>query len=148
MRKSLKRWPVLLTLLVAVGTLTVVVVCLPYRSRVTRENCERIKEGMTRAEVRAVLGRPWDDALLDPEGLSKSDESMVVDVWVSKVRGKLLTSTPVSCSLWMGSSNLGLFVVFDENDRVAFTVLCTDPDRPRSWLPARVWQRLRARYGW
>jgi hypothetical protein len=24
--------------------------------------------------------------------------------------------------------------------RVAFTELCTDPDRPRSWLPGRVWR--------
>jgi hypothetical protein len=147
MWKSLKRWPVLVALLVAVTAFAVGLVWLPFGSRVTRANCKRIKEGMTRTEVRAVLGTPWDDALLDPEGLSKSDESMVVDVWISKVRGKLLASSPVSCTLWM-SSDLGLFVVFDEDDRVAFTVLCTDPDRPRSWLPGRVWRRLRARYGW
>jgi hypothetical protein len=44
MWKSLKRWPVLLALLVAVGPLA-------------------IKEGMTEPEVRAIVGKPWDRAL-------------------------------------------------------------------------------------
>jgi hypothetical protein len=44
MWKSLKRGPVFLALLVAVGALAVAFVCLPYGSRVSRDNCERIKE--------------------------------------------------------------------------------------------------------
>jgi hypothetical protein len=66
MWKRLKRWPVLLALMVVLGGLAVGLVFLP-GGRVTRENCERIKEGMTEAEVRAILGKPWDDSLLDPE---------------------------------------------------------------------------------
>src|SRR5262250_1249754 len=76
MWKSLKRWPVLLALLVAFGGLAVGLVFLP-GGRVTRENCERIRVGMTEAEVRAILGKPWDDSLLDPEisfrGLEKGN---------------------------------------------------------------------------
>ena len=115
-----------------VGTLAVALLCLPYGSRVTRENCERIKEGMTEAEVRAILGKPWDDSLLDPEGPT-------MDVMLGVHVGY--------CRYWVGS-DVGIAVVFDLNGQVVFTVLCTDPDRPRSWLPGRVWRRLRARYGW
>jgi hypothetical protein len=38
--------------------------------RVSRANAERIKPGMTKAEVLAILGKPWDDSLLDAEALS------------------------------------------------------------------------------
>jgi hypothetical protein len=62
MWKSLKRQPVLVALLVAVGALALGLVFLP-GGRGTRENCERIQKGMTYAEVRAILGKPWDDAL-------------------------------------------------------------------------------------
>ena len=78
MWKPLKRWPVLLALLVGVGALTVALVCLPYGSRVTRENCERIKRGMTEAEVRAILGKPYENSLFDPEG--PDDQSLAVQI--------------------------------------------------------------------
>jgi hypothetical protein len=51
MWKSLKRWPALLALLVVLGGLAVAFAWLPYRNRVTLANCERIKKGMTEAEV-------------------------------------------------------------------------------------------------
>jgi outer membrane protein assembly factor BamE (lipoprotein component of BamABCDE complex) len=81
MWKSMKRWPVLLAVLVVLAALAVGLVCLPYRSRVTRENCERIKEGMTEAEVRAILGKPWDDSLLDPDPPSHSDVEEARSLW-------------------------------------------------------------------
>ena len=118
------------------GGLAVGLVCLP-GSRVTRENCERIKEGMTEAEVRAILGKPWDDSLLDPEGPGDRDAVYPLSVY----------ETLGSCSYWMGN-NIGICVIFDRQGRAIFTQLCTDPDRPRSWLPQRVWRRLRSRYGW
>jgi hypothetical protein len=147
MWKSLKRWPVLLALLIAVGTLAVGLLCLPREGRVTRENCERIKEGMTEADVRAILGKPWDDSLLDPEGPG----AVVMPVLYSK---------EYPC-IWSGS-DVGILVIFyedrrltpagysarGEQSRVARTILFTYADRPRSWLPARAWRRLRARWGW
>jgi hypothetical protein len=147
MWKSLKR-PILLTLLVAVGGLAVGFLFVPRGGRVTRENCERIKSGMTEAEVRAILGKPWDDSLLDPEG-------------PGAVRMPVLYSKEYPC-IWSGS-DVGILVIFyedrrltpagfslarGEQPRVARTILFTYADRPRSWLPARVWRRLRARYGW
>jgi hypothetical protein len=145
MRKSLKRWPVLLALLVAVGALTVVLAWLPYGTPVTRENCERIKEGMTEAEVRAILGKPWDDSWLDPDPPSYSDVEEAKSLWteraLSNARGPLYI-----CS-WFGN-DLGLYVYFDRDHQAVTTEFYSYADRPRSWLPARVWRRLRERYGW
>jgi hypothetical protein len=136
MWKSLKRWPVLLALLVAVGALAVGIVFLP-ASRVTRENCERIKEGMTEAEVRAILGKPCDNSLLDAEEAPLDDARYVV-----KPREKAAFLRGV----W-ASERVVMYVAFDDNNnRVACAWVATNSDR--SWLPARVWRRLRARVGW
>jgi hypothetical protein len=54
------------TLLVAVAGLAVVVAAVvvvvwpSQPNRITQENCDRIKEGMSRAEVEAILGPPGD----------------------------------------------------------------------------------------
>jgi hypothetical protein len=132
MPKSLKRWPVLLALAAAFGALAVGLVCLPYGGRVTRANCERIKEGMTEAEVRTILGKPWDDSLLDPEK----------PIWRMQWQGAWKYGRP-----WIGD-DFGMFVLFDDQEKVVHAEPISDPDRPRSWLPGRVWRRLRARYGW
>ena len=51
-------------LLVALAGLAVVVTGLealwPLPDRITRENCGRVREGMSRAEVEAILGPPGD----------------------------------------------------------------------------------------
>jgi hypothetical protein len=143
MWKSLKRWPVLLALLVPVVALAVGFLCLPYGSRVTMENCERIKEGMTEAEVRAILGKPFDDSLLDPEPSGCEFQ------WVPlQEDGSSELNGPAYNYFWAGG-NLVLFVVFDHAGRVVSKDVASGPECPRSsWLPARVWRRLRARYGW
>jgi outer membrane protein assembly factor BamE (lipoprotein component of BamABCDE complex) len=135
MWKSLKRWPVVLAVLIA--ALAVGLVPLPRGSRVTRENCERIQVGMTMDEVQAILGEPWNDRLLDPEGPSVWDR-LRVTAWLRVDR---------HCCYWMGR-DVGIAVIFDDNGRARRTDLCTDPDRPRSSLPGRVWRRLRDRLGW
>jgi hypothetical protein len=48
------------TLLVALAGLAVVVVLWPPEDRITEANLGRIKEGMTQAEVEAILGPPGD----------------------------------------------------------------------------------------
>jgi hypothetical protein len=56
----MRRWKLLgamgLAVLVAVG----VFVLWPRPDRITRENCDRIRKGMSRAEVYAILGPPGD----------------------------------------------------------------------------------------
>jgi hypothetical protein len=61
MWKSLKRWPVLLALLMVIGLVSVALHYLVLGSRVTRDNFEKIKQGMSRQEVEAILGKPnWE----------------------------------------------------------------------------------------
>jgi hypothetical protein len=143
MWKWLKRWPVLLALLVVLGGLAVAVVFL-LGPRVTPENCQRIKEGMTEAEVRAILGKPFDDSLLDPE-----PSGCEFQWWVPLQEDGSSELTGPACNYFWVGGNLVLFVVFDHNGRVVSKDVASGPECPRSsWVPARVWRRLRARYGW
>jgi hypothetical protein len=133
MWKSLKRWPVLVALLAPVAALAVGLVCLPYGNRVTLVNCKRIEQRMSEREVRAILGKPWDDSLLDPEGPTR----------VLKVPGSW------NYSRWWIGDDCEMLVTFDENGRVIAPIFISDPwGRLPSSLPQRVWRRLRARYGW
>jgi hypothetical protein len=139
--KTLKRWPVVLALVVVLGGLAVAFACLPRGGRVTRENCERIEEGMTEAEVRAILGKPWDNWLLDAEGPTDSNSEFR--------RFQMLRELfkPRYLYFWVGD-NVTTYVAFGDDNRVFFRQTFSDPDRPHSWLPARVWRRLRERLGW
>jgi hypothetical protein len=140
--RKLKRWPVLVALLVGAGALVVGLVYLP-RGRVTRENCERVKEGMTEDEVRAILGKPWDNSLLDPEMPSPplQKKGTLRPLLLADLSGKS------SVQYWTGD-NVTMTVVFDDNHRVLSGRILSDPEAPRPWLPVLVWRRLRARYGW
>jgi hypothetical protein len=124
MWESLKRWPVLLALLVVLGALAVGLLLLPYPGgRVTRENCERIKSGTTEAEVCVILGKPLDDTR----------------------RGRQPYPCPYVCE-WVGVE-CEMVVTFDEDGRVMDPIFHSRPDPLRS-RPQRVWLRLRARLGW
>jgi hypothetical protein len=141
MWKWLKRWPVLVALLVAFGALAIALACMPFGSRVTLANCERIKKGMTEAEACAILGKPWDNSLLDPE---------VAGSWEA---GHFWPREMAACRSgeysreWVGD-DIEMFVVFNDEGRVAWASLHTNVACPHSSLPSRVWRRLRARYGW
>jgi hypothetical protein len=133
MWKWVKRRPVLVALLIAVTGLAVARSFLPYGGRVTRANCEGIDGGMTEAEVRTVLGKPWDDSMLDPEA----------PAWRIEWRDRAWKYS----RQWVGD-DCEIIVMFDDEDRVVHRVFFPNVDRPNSSLPARVWRRLHARYGW
>jgi hypothetical protein len=149
MWKSLRRWTVLLALLVVL-VLAVGLVFLP-GNRVTKENCERIKPGMTEAEVRAILGKPYGNSLLDPDLPSFPE---VWDLFVELEVARDQSRKEVPHELWSRvdgwiGSKLIVFVCFDADSQVTYPgVLISDFDPPRTSLPARVWRRLRERYGW
>jgi hypothetical protein len=50
-------------------TLIGVSVLWPRQNRITRENYDRIRFGMSRAEVEAILGLPGDHSTMDSQGL-------------------------------------------------------------------------------
>jgi hypothetical protein len=154
MWRFLKRWPVLLAVLVAVGALAVAVVCPPHGSRVTRENCVRIKPGMSEAEVRAILGKPWDNSLLDPELLEpwvvavQEREAMIrnrLQLIEQRLRNDGQWHGFAYWRLWIGK-NFTIAVAFDPESRVAYTSPHAAPFGSMS--SKRIWGRLRARYGW
>jgi hypothetical protein len=139
MWRPLKRWRVLLALLA--GLVTVALLCLPYGSRITRASCEKVQEGMTEAEVCAILGKPWGNSLLDPE---------VAGSWEFGIfwPREMVACRPGEYSReWVGE-DIEMFVVFNDEGQVAWASLHTDVACPRTWLPARVWRRLRGRDGW
>ena len=100
--------------------------------------------------MRAILGKPWDDSLLDPEPprlvvYSRSHPKLVQE--------ELEERWPKSkyAEFWVGN-DFAIMVAFDANDQVKSSLLLFEPVSPsappRLSLPARVWRRLRARYGW
>ena len=54
--KTLARFVLLIVLIL--GTSVPAVPALPFKSKVTRQNYERIHHGMTKAQVEKILGRP------------------------------------------------------------------------------------------
>src|SRR6516165_6941322 len=63
---------VVLAVLAVVVAAGVVVALWPSRERITQENFDRIREGMSRAEVEGILGSPGDyttGPLNDPDGI-------------------------------------------------------------------------------
>jgi hypothetical protein len=135
MWKSLKRLPVLLALLVAFGGLAVGLAILP-GGRVTATDCARIQEGMTEDEVIAVVGKPWESSLLDPPK------------WL--INGAVRNSSRRTWKyirVWVGDE-FGFFAKFDGDGRVVDLGVVSDPNLPRSSLPAQVWRRLSERYRW
>jgi hypothetical protein len=108
-----------------------------YRQKVARgrlidqEHCDRIKVGMSQAEVEVILGGPPGDFTTQPVVFG----------------GPRLTGFPlVRWEHWVGNRAM-IQVLFDEQDRVQFVWLGDDPirvpppsleDRVRVWL-RRVW---------
>jgi hypothetical protein len=112
------------TLLVAVAGLAVVVVAgvvvlWPQPpSRITQENCDRIKEGMSRAEVETILGPPGDyrtrlgeTLCLDGWGADLADPGPTVSTWQPFFEG-------MSGAVWKGDSIEILIVCGDYSGRV------------------------------
>jgi hypothetical protein len=68
-----RRWIALLTCTLVLGVAVSAWICTP-TSRINRANYGLIQPRMTEADVRDILGKPWEDKLLDPDRLSESAE--------------------------------------------------------------------------
>jgi hypothetical protein len=156
------------TLLVALAGLAVVVaagtVALWPRAepnRITQENCDRIKEGMSRAEVEAILGPPGDYRT----GLGESRVGEVVYgnygnvVWVPDAatdpaptlwnwsRSPVQwTGDPVLQAGWLGDS-FWISIAIDESGSVVNKLSC--PRRTtRGQLDNLFWRLKRQWHRW
>jgi len=127
------------TLLVVLAGLAVVVaagvvVLWPRPERITRENFERIKEGMSQAEVEEILGPPGDYTTEPTDWENYSD-----------LRG--LLATDETMSTWVFDEPV-MIVVFDKKSGRVIGKLMNKNDRQNTgalytllWRAKRQWHR-------
>ena len=144
------------TLLVALAALAVVVaagvvVLWPRPSlRITLENCKRIREGMSRAEVEAILGPPGDYRTGPGETGHGSTENMFwtldsPDVAPGMHWSNVSQSDPGLWAIWL-SDSATVIIGIDDSGTVVFK-----RERPRRttqspldnflWRVKRQWHR-------
>jgi hypothetical protein len=110
MRRRRLRWVLVLAGLVAAGM--VMSRCQP--SRLTIENCDRIREGMTRAEVEAIVGVPPGDYRTRPPDDEKIDSSSMASFQKMQSTARWFGET---LEMWR-NDQVRLAVVFDSEDKV------------------------------
>jgi hypothetical protein len=135
-----RRWLLALAglLLLAAGVVTV----WPQPERITRENFERIREGMTRAEVEAILGPPGDYAsgptMLQPDGPTRAH--------VFDEDDSLPHLPPDRFGVWERDS-AGIYVDYTRSGTVGVVTFSPLMRRPQSileslrWRAERQWRR-------
>jgi hypothetical protein len=125
-----------LAVAVAVG----VVVLWSRPQRFTRENCGRVKQGMTRAEVETILGRPGDYRT----GPVDYDGGFV------PIKTTPLTMPYASdddIARWTGDSAY-MAVTFDSAGRVEAWYLIPTSKAAQSPLGDLLWRAKRQWHGW
>jgi hypothetical protein len=124
-------------------------------NRITSENCDRIKEGMSRAEVEAILGPPGDyrtslgeTMLVDGAWRGDwADYGPVVATWVPILDSQGRPSLPkTSAGIWKCDSIEILVMTADDSGRVlgASTVPRRRTGSPLDnlrWRLKRQWHR-------
>jgi hypothetical protein len=114
-----------------------VVVLWPQQNRVTRENCDRVTAGMTRAEVYAILGPPSDNTSgpvrVGPEYLT------VLDAQFDALRGPDVE--------WVTDTGLAE-AAFDREERVVGFVYVPCSRIPQGFFENLMWRVERLRYHW
>jgi hypothetical protein len=138
------------TLLVVLAGLAVVgaagaVVLRPRPHRITRTNFQRIKEGMRRAEVEAILGPPGDYRTGPMDMFQMefgSDIEGDVGLWVRWASGEYV----VEPGMWL-SDEAQIYLVFDREDAVRHMVgtsgelIDSGPLDNLLWRAKRQWHR-------
>jgi hypothetical protein len=133
-------------LLVALAVSAVVVavglfVLWPRTDRITRENYERIKEGMSRAEVESLLGAPGDYRT-GPVGYQTAEYKAAVG------RPPSISLRGTKPALWLGDHAL-VEVAFGQDGRALDSEsgfyqgvkLAQDPLDNLLWRAERLWRR-------
>jgi outer membrane protein assembly factor BamE (lipoprotein component of BamABCDE complex) len=139
MRRRKLRWVLALAGLIAAGM--VMSGCQP--SRLTIENCDRIREGMTRAEVEAIVGVPPGDYRLRPPEDEQIDSNSTASFQKMQSSTRSFGET---LERWRNDQVL-LMVVFDSEGKVNHEIhgkpATSDagPFESFLWRVKRHWQR-------
>ncbi len=135
MRRGLRWGQALAGLAVLIAV--VAVVLWPREDRVTRKNCDRIHEGMTRTEVEAILGPPGDYStgpLRDCQGCPKSSYHDLA---------MLMSEVSEGGALWLSGTGQAQ-VWFDSRGRVVDGAFFNECARePQGQLDNLRWQAKR-----
>jgi hypothetical protein len=119
--------------LVAAG----VVLLWPPEDRITRENCDRIHEGMTRSEVEAILGSPGDYRT------GRGEEEMQEEGWSPDNEGSIQRLAGWQEVIWAGGQNGGLGrwgAWFGDSVEISVVVDVTDQVRKVDRIARRLTQ--------
>jgi hypothetical protein len=116
--------------------------------RATIQYYQRIRLGMTRGEVQAILGKPWDDSLCDPDAPSSVLLSPAIVLGGGKSVDDLFyynyrdsADMFYRPTLWYGKGIL-IGAVFDENGVLIGKGAQRIPEEPQRSLPSRMWHRV------
>jgi hypothetical protein len=149
MRRHRLRWVLALAGLAVLVVVGVIFVLWPQPERITRQNFDRIREGMTRADVEAILGPPGDHRtrlgetnLLGQNWLPDSDEyDPGVATWRA-ARGNAIEGH-ISGAVWIGDT-LDVRVFVDDTGRV-FDASADERRTTKHALDSLFW---RVRHQW
>ena len=124
----------------AVGVTAGAFMLWPRPSRVTRENFERIKKGMSRAEVEAILGPPGDSTtgpLYSASPLYSAIHGSIVDPAVERANHRDTWATDEACAVvGFGADGEAMELRFTSCTRAT-----QDPLDNLLWRAKRQWHR-------
>jgi hypothetical protein len=133
-------------LLVALAGLAVtvtggVVVLWPRGDRITRENCDRIQEGMSRAEVEAILGPPGDYLTAGPSNTT-------ADLFDENGNVRTVRHDGTVICFWVGDRAI-IYVPFDRNGKTTRSpTLWEAGTLPQPPLENLLWRLKRQWHRW
>jgi hypothetical protein len=140
MRSRKLRWVLVLAgLFVALAA--GMVALWPRSFQITEENCDQIREGLSRAEVEAILGAPPDDYRSAPSWLDDLTEPNFQRLQSD------FRSQGFAFERWH-TDDVYLSIVFDPEGRVVDETHCRPAYEPKGlfdtvrWRAKRQWHRL------
>jgi SmpA / OmlA family len=146
----MKRYRFLVLLLTMAAPAVSRLLGIPWYGPLFRADLSSLRPGMTEKQVKAILGKPWDDSLFDGEGPSASAQIKIQSQCFSSITlGDLNDKRRIYKYrlFWIDKNSL-MFVPFDRDGYSTRFVLISDPDRAPGNLAASVWRRLRKHLPW
>jgi hypothetical protein len=137
----------------ALVVLLAIVACLlwPQPNRITQQNFDRIREGMSRGEVVAILGAPGDyrtaPSEFDWQGPRGARAFCGDDIWVRAEGDRKLLLSESRTETWDGDEASAI-VIFDASDRVFATDYLDNKKEEQTLLENLAWRAKRVWHRW
>jgi hypothetical protein len=111
----------------------------PQPNRITRENCARIRKGMSRAEVEAILGPPGDytSGPMFVEGNAPTDDAYLY-----------FTADKDPGAVWCGDAGFIVVLYYPSSGRALDPMFCRGERQPQGSLGNLLWRAERRWRRW